>query len=119
MIMCLHKKHIFPRIALANKKVYKGVVKRMDVYKTPFQDKCVSLGKTYKGIFKENDIITSMFSSVIEGGYIHCFDNITSAKEAWFCDIIIECEIPKWTLYWRGTDGEIATRKLKYIKRIS
>lgn len=114
--MCLYKKCIFPRIALTNKKVYKGVNKREGIYKTPFRNNHVRLNETYEGVFIEDNILSSMFSKIIEDGYIHCYKDIDSAKSSWFCNTIIECEIPRWTLYWKGTEGEIATRKLKYLK---
>lgn len=114
--MCLRKRYTFPRITLANKKVYKVANKGEKGYKTPIRNAYVNLGETYKGIFTEGDIISSMFSKIIEDGYIHCYENITSAKNFKFCDTIIECEIPKWTLYWKGINGDIAARKLKYLK---
>lgn len=114
--MCLCKEYTFPRIALTNKKVYKVVNKGEKGYRTPFRNACVNLGETYKGVFIEGDIISSMFSKIIEDGYIHCFENIESTKSFKFWDIIIECEIPRGTLYWKGINREIATRKLKYLK---
>lgn len=118
--MCLYKKYKFPRIALTNKKVYKGVTKKIlgigEIYITPFRGIYVKLGEVYKGIFTEGNITSSIFSKIIEDGYIHCYERKIFAKNDWNYDAIIECEIPKWTLYWVGMKGEIATRKLRYLK---
>lgn len=120
--MCLVKSSIIPRITLKPKIVYKVLYKDKGNYYTPFMDCKVELNKLYIGEFFGNGLITFLFSKYIDSGFIHSYDSIDSAINN-FIDasnddssaIIIKCEIPRFTLYYKGHCREIASRKLKYI----
>lgn len=122
--MCLVKISKFPRITLSYKVVYKLVVtsNESDVFITPFVGDFVKIGNTYTGRFTNypfiRGLVKSFKSRCIHDGYIHCYKDIFNANGRLLGEHIIECIIPPFTLYWVGEYGEIATRKLKYVKHV-
>lgn len=122
--MCLIKIDLLPRITLKPKKVYKLLCRKFLINSheyqliTPFTNRPVELGKSYDGKFSNTTFSESLFNRYITDGYIHCFKDIKSARESFVFGKLIECVIPIGTLYWRGNNGEIATRKLKYVKEV-
>lgn len=121
--MCLTKKNIIPRIALKDIVVYK-YLKRNEEGElcTIFTDNVVKIGGIYKGEFNYYDysglpssssnFIESLFSKVIDTGYIHSYvisENMFANK------VCVKCIIPRGTLYFIGKDKDIASRKLKYV----
>lgn len=125
--MCLHKSSVIPRIALKPKTVYKIVIKRGEEYYTFYTGHKVELNKLYTGKFRDNELFTFLFESTINSGFIHSYENneelievvFQEYKEETYSNIaLIKCEIPKFTLYYKGFCGELASRKLKYIEEV-
>lgn len=122
--MCLVKISKFPRITLSYKVVYKTVIlsKETNMFMTPFVEDLVVIGNTYTGRFINcpliKGLVKSFKSKYIRDGYIHCYKDIYNTNGRLLGEHIIECIIPPFTLYWVGEYGEIATRKLKYVKHV-
>ena len=122
--MCLVKKSFIPRIALYPKRVYKlinriyNIKKKNYDYITPYAHYPIKIGETYIGEFKYSTLTGSFTASTLNDGYIHCFKDLKSARNSKIFGRPVECIIPAGTLYWIGVGGEIATRKLKYIKLV-
>lgn len=122
--MCLFKKSRIPKIAIKDIVVYKVLnVYKHDgkkYYETYVRDFPVNLNETVKGVFRIDSFLISLFSDIIEDGYIHSYTNLKRAKSE--CIIknrcVVKCIIPKGTLYWEGYEDELASRKLKYNKII-
>ena len=120
LIMCLIKLRKFPKISFKPIKVYKTFYELENGYYTPY---------VLKGPFKTGDTIKSkcnifrsfyriFFGRCIDTEGVHAFTSKIFA-EAKFCHFsktaILECIIPRCTLYWYGTEGEIAARKIKIL----
>lgn len=138
--MCLEKKSSIPKIATKDIIVYKILISENNKLFTPYYKNNIKIGKTYKGIFNKYNIfikhrlytfnnsiicflISLFFSKVIYSGYIHSYNNydILFNFNNWlYCNnyYIVKCIIPKGTLYFIGKNGDIASRKLKYVKII-
>lgn len=128
--MCLQKLKRLPRIATKDIEVYKIVYipdKFPDELWTIFRNYQVEIGKTYKGQgLKIKGLIKSLFTKMIKAGYIHSFSEysktimVISYPYSFFKNnktaTIVKCIIPKGTLYFIGCNGEIASRKLKYVE---
>ena len=117
--MCLLKKHKLPYITIFPKTVYKILepIDGVNTFKTPYMRFTVKLGETYKGIFRYNNIFKIIKLRFINDGFIHSYDNILDAElnNAGLYNII-KCIIPPFTLYYKGFNHDIASRKLKYIE---
>ena len=127
--MCLHKKHILPKISWKPITVYKMFFEEIDgdsLY-TPYQDYKVSgiiIRAKYLSIFELT------LEDSINGCGVHAYKDLVTAKwiaEVWsprvidnkLCAVAIyECTIPPFTFYWEGKDEDIAARKLKIEKKI-
>lgn len=124
--MCLVKKSIFPKFTLKDKIVYKIVYLDpvLNKYVTPFRDCPITLNKEYKGTWIYSNLIKSFLVFEIHEGYIHSIKDLKSAKlciKKWSFHeplYIIKAIIPKYTLYWKGKDNNIASRRIKYIDKI-
>lgn len=125
--MCLYKSSLIPRITLKPKTVYKIVMKRGEGYSTFYTMHKVELDKLYTGKFRDDELFTFLFKSTISSGFIHSYENNEELIEEIFQEYkevtlgnvaLIKCEIPKFTLYYKGFCGEIASRKLKYIEEV-
>lgn len=124
--MCLVKKSIFPRFTLKDKVVYKVVYldPTLNKYVTPFQDCPITLNKEYKGAWIYSNLIKSLFVPEIHEGYIHSIKSLKDALRyvkdyhllGTIC--ILKAIIPKYTLYWKGVNNEMASRRIKYIGKI-
>lgn len=117
--MCLHKIHKFPKIAWKPITCYKVVI---------------SCGGTYfwtlytKNFYKLNEPIEHSVKSLglskrtLEGEVVHAYVSLNRAYREYnmsYGDIkIVECVIPRFTIYWLGTVGEIGARKIIPLKFI-
>lgn len=113
--MCLIKSSLIPRITLKEKVVYKILIIDHPFYITPFMLEPIVIGSEYVGEFRRTFLIFTFFKKCIKEGYIHCFKTITDARMSKTTEsVIVKCVIPKYTLYWKGNLGDIASRKLIY-----
>lgn len=123
--MCLTTHWKFPRITTKEKVVYKIV------YKTPIDEEVCYAGATkfryrYNVLHKEpifkhllSDDIFDTFSE-FKDGWVHSFDALGTAidnKQQYFCHprcalAVVKCIIPKFTLYYKGIDGDICSKKI-------
>lgn len=112
--MCLCKIHFLPKIAWKPIKCYKVVI---PCNCNDFYTAC----KRYKGTFnkpiKHRYLRLGLFQNNLSGEVVHA---ILKKPPYWRIEngSIIECEIPRFTLYWLGTEGEIGARTiipLRYI----
>lgn len=129
--MCLTTRWKFPRITTKEKVVYKIV------YKNPIDEEVCYAGVTkfryrYNILHKEpifkhlwSDNIFDTFSE-FKDGWVHSFNSLESAIESMECYscyqlgtrrmpeniIIVKCIIPRFTLYYKGMDGDICSKKI-------
>ena len=118
--MCLIKLHRFPKISFKPVKVYKVFYNyEGDGYYTPY---------LFEGPLKTGDTIKAkcniftnfyriFFGEFIDKEVVHAFISKTIAIERFPFTraVVLECIIPKFTLYWYGTEGEIAARKMEIL----
>ena len=117
--MCLYKTHWFPKIALKPIKCYK-------VVRTPF-----SFEKSFYTLYTEklynlNEPIEhsvkslGLFKRTLEGEVVHAYINYIEAlkRKNITCQQvkIVECVIPRFTIYWSGILNEIGARRLIPLK---
>lgn len=130
--MCLFCLHRLPRLTLEPKKVFKYMSYDHDIngeiIVSPVQYCKYELGKEYKGKNKEFEpvfitIIKAFFSKKIKGNFFHSFIDYDSARVYTIYRTrenhkVVECEIPKFTLYYLGECGDVASRRIKFINVI-
>lgn len=120
--MCLRKTHKKPRLLIFPKTVYKVLINNNGKFKTPYIEMPIELGETYTGKFKNNRTLSDTIDfKFIKDGFIHSFISLEAARRdlPYFNNsCIIKCRIPAFTYYYKGTDKEIASIRLKYIKII-
>lgn len=137
--MCLLTKQILPCRARKDIVVYKVLedmsffdshLQIVRCFKTPYQrtkvrlnDYLIAEGETKTPNFHHSRYFNELigYRRKIEGGYIHCYTNFTRAKTVRFYlddGVVVECIIPKGTLYFKSYDGsEICAEKV-YVKRV-
>ena len=113
--MCLIKKHKLPKIAWKPIKVYKVLGRDASTgqYYTPFLYVFVSLGDTinaYESWFPH------LFSNTVLGEGVH--SHIECPDIYFPYRVVVEAIIPRFSLYWEGEDGDIASTKLILTKKI-
>lgn len=130
--MCLYTKQILPIRARKDITCYKAVIvlKRHDVklFTSPFYWGHLCLGEPYVAVPKER-LFSRQFSQIlydgirrVEEGYIHCYIDYELAKECCASrstaygrptTCILECIIPKGTLYFKSDDGlEVCAKEI-------
>lgn len=118
MCLILNKFGIFPRIALRNIKCYKVLNETrhsgLKLYNTPYQSTTIEIGNTYTSVLKK-------YGNRIEQG-LHSFKStkkIDIVTEDCKHPIIVECIIPRWSIYYKGDyyrRVSYASNKLTYLK---
>lgn len=117
--MCLIKIHRLPKLSIFSKTVYKCLIPvDYDCFVTPYTQSPIKMGETYKGKFvSKRNLISSIAKREIADGFIHSYISLRVAKYMrCYGEVIVECEIPPFTLYYEGDYDEIASKKLKYLK---
>lgn len=127
--MCLTTKQRWPKIAWKPITVYKTVYKKENSYKTVYQGASIHIGKTYKeSVFnmvknRQNSLFIDdqkKYYDFYEG--LHSVTNKNVAKiiadyfGVSYPTEIVECIIPRFSLYWIGDNSDIVSNKLKYVK---
>lgn len=120
--MCLIKKHKLPKILPWKKWVYKIVLVKMwekGVYRPPFYSSTQIV--PYVPIKAKYPWHWGVFEKYIEGEGVHAYSNMKDAKEQvkdmrprfpYYRFAILEAYIPRFTPYWTGRGGEIASSVL-------
>ncbi len=109
--MCLTKKYKWPRITLRPKIVYKVLEKRNGKFFTPFMNYEVEINKKYKGKYNMFDtLFKTIKDDYVRSGFIHSYTD----KESAVGNVVVECIIPRFTLYFIGRGNDIASRKIYY-----
>lgn len=118
--MCLIKKHKYPRFTIFPKTVYKRLDEVNGMFVTPYRNYLVKIGETYIAEPFDKDIIKqTIHKESLDEGFIHCYKNYKFAHiHKYPHEYIAKCKIPAFTFYFIGSGGELATRKIKYIKII-
>ena len=116
--MCLDTKWRFPRISFKPIIVYKVLQKNnmspyYDFDYTPYIDS--------KTVCKDNIRVEKDRKgghTCINGGYIHAYQNVTSAKALHFHKVIHKCIIPPFTRYYKSISAfnTICSKRIKFIK---
>lgn len=127
--MCLTTNQKWPKIAWKPITTYKVVYGWEDPYRTIFQKAKIQIGKTYResvyNILKNRRYLAYLdneekYYEFHEG--LHSVTKQDIARDiANYFDVlypieIIECIIPRFSLYWIGDDNDIVSNKLKYVK---
>ena len=127
--MCLITEQKWPKIAWKPITTYKVVYGYRDYYKTVYQKANIQISKTYResvyNILRNRD-----YSLHIDEGkkYYDFHEGLHSVTEkntaesiAKYFDVlypteVVECKIPRFSLYWIGNNNDIVSNKLKYVK---
>lgn len=127
--MCLTTKQKWPKIAWKPITVYKVVYGCGDFYKTMYQKANIHIGKTYRE--SVHNILKNRQSSLNIDEckkYYDFYEGLHSATEkdaaksiaeyfqVLYSTEIVECIIPRFSLYWVGIENDIVSNKLKYVK---
>ena len=127
--MCLQTNQKWPKIAWKPITTYKVVYGYKNPYKTMYQREKIQIGQTYKE--SVDDILKSRYSfmDIVEDkkfynfnqGLHSCTKKDIAKDIAEYFDVlyptnIVECTIPRFSLYWIGNNGDIVSNKLKYVK---
>lgn len=120
--MCLVKKHRLPKILPRKKWVYKIVLiilSKETVYRSPFFQSTQII--PYVPMKAKLPWKMGIFEKYIEGEGVHAYSNMENAKKQlehmtpnlpYYRFAILEAYIPRFTPYWTGTRGEIASSVL-------
>jgi hypothetical protein len=121
--MCLVTKRRWPKIAWKPIKVYKVIFKScVSNYRTLFQCSPVKIGSSYKeSIFRILEFRNKFGNTYQINVGLHALTCRTTAEiiakfYRTYNTVIVECEIPRFSLYWIGDNSDIVSNKLKYIK---
>ena len=122
--MCLNLKSAYtmPRIAFKDIKCYKKIIITSDGdLLTPFRFAEIKIGEQYKSRLRKYNF---GIDAGIEDG-LHSVSSVESARNIdHYCSlegkvVIVECIIPKFSIYYKGMFNDFisyASNKLKYIE---
>lgn len=127
--MCLTTKQKWPKIAWKPITTYKVVYGCGDFYRTIYQRAKIQIGKTYRESVS-NILQHRQHSIWINDGkrYYDFYEGLHSVTEkdrakaiaeyynVLYLTEVVECKIPRFSLYWIGDDSDIVSNKLKYVK---
>lgn len=127
--MCLTTTQKWPKIAWKPITVYKVIYGYPNNYKTLYQCMPIDIGETYRESVHhilENRTHSICLDKCKE--YYNFYEGLHSSKDkntalviANYYEVlypvqIVECIIPRFSLYWIGEDNDIVSNKLKYVK---
>lgn len=111
--MCLIKKHWFPKIAWkpinTYKVLYRGSNLKGTYYSTPYEFVRVTFGKCLKS---RDSWIWGLLYGVIDGEGVHSYLLSTDIPFLSAGQVVVKSIIPRFSLYWEGTEGDVASTKL-------
>ena len=111
--MCLYKKHFLPKRATKDIPVYKALTEIPNsCMVTPYMKMPIKFNTVIKA--GKEGFWKSVFDEwKVEGGFIHSYTNLYTAKKMQDNnETIFRAIIPKWSLYFIGENHEIASTKL-------
>lgn len=114
--MCLLSKTEKPYIAKEDMVVYKVTIKVWKTYYSFFRDFPYNLNASYEET-EEGEIKKGEEFYHIGKGWIHSYQN-TEVLSFFKCCNILKCIVPKGTLYYVGTDGDICSKRLIIVKEV-
>lgn len=127
--MCLTTYQKWPKIAWKPITTYKVVYGYEDPYKTMYQRVKIQIGKTYKE--SVYNILKNRYSFMVieedkkvynfNQGLHSCTEKDNAKDIAEYFNVlyptnIVECIIPRFSLYWIEDCNDIVSNKLKYVK---
>ena len=117
--MCLFKTHRLPKISRKPIQCYKvfNVVKHKKFkLSTAVYGYLCNIDDTIKSKYYW---VWGIFKRELEGEVVHAYRSKTNANRyCWVGQCVCLCEIPPFTPYWYGKDGEIGASKIKIIKML-
>ena len=127
--MCLTTKQKWPKIAWKPITTYKVVYGHGNPYRTMYQRAKIQIGKTYKesvhDILQRRDCSTNIYENKKYYAFHEGLHSVTEKLatkhiaeyfSAVYSTEVVECVIPRFSLYWVGMDNDIVSNKLKYVK---
>lgn len=122
--MCLTTKQKWPKIAWKPIATYK-VVYSPDGHQpflTLFQCSPIRIGRTYKetlrNIFRNRKKLSTSYKMSF-GLHSNVKEDLSRAIAncyKYYGTMVVECVIPRFSLYWIGDNNDIVSNKLKYVK---
>jgi len=119
--MCLFKSHKLPKIAWKPITCYKVVIPCCcgTCFYTPYTNTLCDLNEPIKHSVKS----IGLFKRTLKGEVVHAYTNYhcASIEHSSFNNEtakIVECVIPRFTIYWLGGWGEIGARRLIPLKML-
>lgn len=122
--MCLLTKQRWPKIAWKPITTYKVVHSPgyYPLFLTLFQCVPILIGETYKETLRNIFRSRKEFSKGYEMYFgLHSYTNEDFSRSIARCyedhdTKVVECTIPRFSLYWIGNNNDIVSNKLKYVK---
>lgn len=116
--MCLLTHWKFPRITLKDKVVYK-VLLEGPVLRSPCRFERYELNKVYKEpleqLFGDEIYIERICYKMLGKYWRHSY--LSTNHAMYLKGTVYKAIIPRFTFYYKGTDGEICSKKLKVIEK--
>ncbi len=111
--MCLHKTHILPKIAWKPIKCYKLVESTLDSnFRTPY----LHYTGTFNKPIRHKVLRLGIFERDLRGEVVHALREKLNNPTRYLR--VIECIIPRFTLYWLGDCDDIGARTIVPLRFI-
>lgn len=116
--MCLLTRDNLPRLTIKPIKVYKVVRVNSDGFYGVFMHEHKFSEINTENIFPLSSLWCPGYYNHVNDGYIHSYLNRNHAElmslsfDVPFNSTVIECIIPRFTFYFKGTNGDICSKKL-------
>ena len=122
--MCLLTNQKWPKIAWRPITTYKVVYTpdNHQPFLTLFQCSPIQIGKTYKetlgNIFGSRKKLSTSYEMHfgLHSGIKEDQSRAIAKCYKYYGTVVVECVIPRFSLYWIGYNNDIVSNKLKYVK---
>lgn len=112
--MCFIKESIIPKIAIKDILVHKALLIRNEKIVTP----CTRMIIPDNGIIKAKEsLLNFLTKSNLNGEGVHSYSIVVN-KDYLFGTLYVKAYIPKGTLYFENSRGEICSRQLKVTNEL-
>lgn len=118
--MCLTSNHFLPKFTLKPIKVYKilFIEDHSSKFVSPVADFEYELGKEYHA----DRSFKRWLTKYKDKGFIHSYRALSIAEDRykWYISskVLVECEIPRFSFYYDGKNGDICSTKLRITNNI-